>query len=153
MADEKPVRQAQDKALALRGKMSVVVVTPKREVTRRDVDEITAFGALGEFGVLPGHVPYLTMLQAGVLILRAGSDSQVWAHGPGFLEVGNGGQVEILVDMVAEASEVDPSAVTAELQTVEGELEDLDSAVGAEWKTLATRRDWAMAKLEAQARG
>ena len=76
----------------------------------------------------------------------------MWAHGPGVLEVGSGGQVEILVEMVAEAAEIDQGAVTTELETVEGELKVLDSAIGAEWKTLAARRDWAIAQLEAQAR-
>jgi len=144
---------ADDKALALRGKMSVVVVTPKREVVSADVDEITAFGTLGEFGVLPGHEPYLTLLESGVLILHVGTAKQVWAHGPGVLEVGNGGQVEILVEMVAISGEVDQTAVTTELQTVENDLKALDNAESAEWKTLAARRDWALAQLEAQARG
>ena len=143
---------ADEKALAARDAMSVVVVTPKREVVRTNVGEITAFGALGEFGVLPGHIPYLTMLETGVLILDGGGQRQVWAHGPGVLEVGAGGKVEILVEQVALACEVEQSAVTAELQAVEQELKQVDKATGAEWKNLDARRQWALAQLEAQAR-
>ena len=35
-----------------------------------EVDEVTVPGLAGEFGVLPGHTPFLTALKAGVLSWR-----------------------------------------------------------------------------------
>ncbi|MFQ5693119.1 MAG: F0F1 ATP synthase subunit epsilon, partial [Nitrospinota bacterium] len=40
-------------------------MTPERVVLSEDVDRVTAPGALGEFGVLPGHTPMLTTLTVG----------------------------------------------------------------------------------------
>ena len=48
-------------------KLKVELVTPYKKVLSEEVDEITATGALGEFGVLPGHAPFLTSLKIGEL--------------------------------------------------------------------------------------
>ena len=37
--------------------MRLSVTTPRGAVVETEIDEITAPGTLGEFGVLPGHVP------------------------------------------------------------------------------------------------
>ena len=37
------------------------VVTPSRLLLDDVVDEVTAPGALGEFGVLPNHIAFLTL--------------------------------------------------------------------------------------------
>ena len=48
-------------------KLKVELVTPYKRVLSDEVDEITATGSLGEFGVLPGHAPFLTSLKIGEL--------------------------------------------------------------------------------------
>ena len=52
--------------------MKLSVTTPRGALVDADVDEVTAPGALGEFGVLPGHVPLMSALKPGVLVYRAG---------------------------------------------------------------------------------
>ena len=49
------------------------VVTPQRPALNAEVDEVTAPGVRGEFGVLPGHTPFLTALKAGMLTWRGKS--------------------------------------------------------------------------------
>ena len=46
-------------------KIRLRVVTPTRLVLDEDVDEVTAHGELGEFGVLPNHIAFLSTLVAG----------------------------------------------------------------------------------------
>ena len=48
-------------------KLKLELVTPYQQVLSQEVDEVTAPGALGEFGVLPGHTPLLTTLKIGEL--------------------------------------------------------------------------------------
>ena len=144
---------AEPQSLAVVGDMDVVVVTPRGEVSHRAAREVTAFGALGELGVLPGHVPLLTMLEPGVLVLDGTAGREVWAHGPGYLEVGAGDHVKVLVEQAVAASDVDTGDVTTELPALEQELRDFDGADGAERRNLSARRDWAMARLAASARG
>jgi len=144
---------AEERSLTPLGVLDVVVVTPKGEVTHRAASSVTARGALGEFGVLPGHIPFLTMLETGVLILEGRGGRQVWAHGPGYLEIGAGGRVEILVEQAAKADAIETGAVTAELEAIEKEVKEFQSTAGADWRNLSARRNWAIARLEAHARG
>ena len=48
------------------------IVTPERLMLDEDVDEVTAPGAAGEFGVLPDHIAFLTTLAPGRLIYKQG---------------------------------------------------------------------------------
>lgn len=143
---------ADDQALAPQGSMDVTVVTPLRHVLTDHVDEITAYGSLGEFGVLPGHIPLLTMLDTGVLVLHGRGGRQVYAHGPGYLEVGAHGEVEILVERAELAADVDVELAKTELADAETELNNQGSVDHADWKNLTARRDWAMAQIAASVR-
>ncbi len=48
------------------------VVTPEDLLVSEAVDEVTAEGVEGDFGVLPGHINFLTALRPGVLTYRIG---------------------------------------------------------------------------------
>ena len=47
------------------GKILLEVVTPEHLLLSKQVDEVIAPGAEGEFGVLPGHAPFISMLKIG----------------------------------------------------------------------------------------
>jgi F-type H+-transporting ATPase subunit epsilon len=143
---------ADDKALAVSGAMSVTVVTPHGRVAQRAVTSIIAQGAAGEFGVLPGHVPFLTMLTAGVLTLDGPGGRQLWAHGPGFLAVGASGEVEVLVEQTLEAARVDVDEAQSELETADAALKAMTSTTDSHWKSLSAQRAWAQARLSAHRR-
>ncbi|RMF72936.1 MAG: F0F1 ATP synthase subunit epsilon, partial [Acidobacteria bacterium] len=64
-------------------KIHLEVVTPERRVFERDVDEVILPGALGMFGVLPGHAPLLSELQAGVATCRGPFGREVMAISSG----------------------------------------------------------------------
>lgn len=49
------------------GNIRLEVVTPKKVVVSEDVQIVAAPGSMGEFGVLPGHTPFLTTLKTGSL--------------------------------------------------------------------------------------
>ena len=51
-------------------RLELKVITPSRVVISEEVDEVIAPGELGEFGVLPGHVPFITLLMPGELKYR-----------------------------------------------------------------------------------
>jgi len=51
----------------LADKIELKVVTPSMLAVKEEVDEVVAPGELGEFGVLPGHVPFITLLMPGEL--------------------------------------------------------------------------------------
>lgn len=82
------------------------IVTPYRRLLSKEVDEITAPGWFGEFGILAGHTQYLTLLKAGELTYKKGSEVGSIAVGRGYAEV-LPDKTTILVENAETANEID----------------------------------------------
>ena len=63
------------------------VVTPTRLLLDEEVDEVTAPGALGEFGVLPNHISFLSLLEPGEISYKQGTAKRYLAVSGGYAEV------------------------------------------------------------------
>ncbi len=87
-------------------KLELEVVTPDRLVARETVDIVMAVGALGEFGILPNHIPFLTTLQPGELRYRKDNQLEHMAVTGGFAEISNN-KVTILAEAAERAGEID----------------------------------------------
>jgi F-type H+-transporting ATPase subunit epsilon len=87
-------------------KILLEIVTPERKVLSEMVDIVVAPGELGEFGVLPGHIPFLCKLKVGELRYRVGAASRHVAIMGGYAEVLNN-QVTILAAAAEAAIEID----------------------------------------------
>jgi len=87
-------------------KLKLDIVTPYGKVFSEDVDEVTASGSEGEFGVLPGHAPFVTTLRAGMLSCRQGTKNSYFFVSWGYAEVGHD-KVVILADSAERAEEID----------------------------------------------
>jgi F-type H+-transporting ATPase subunit epsilon len=95
------------KMVAEKGKMLLEIVAPSRQVVRSErVDEVIAPGSEGEFGVLPGHTPFLTTLKVGMLSYREGTQWHHLAVDWGYAEVG-ADRVIILAEGADRASDID----------------------------------------------
>jgi F-type H+-transporting ATPase subunit epsilon len=88
------------------GRILLEVVTPDRQVLSVEVDEVTAPGANGYFGVLPGHIPFITTLGLGELGYRIGNQWEYLAITWGYAEV-LPNHVAILTQTAEMAEEVD----------------------------------------------
>jgi F-type H+-transporting ATPase subunit epsilon len=136
--------------------MRLSVTTPRGSLVEADVDEVTAPGALGEFGILPGHVPFLSALKPGVFVYRMKNDSQILALGEGVLEVARtpegSEKVIVLVSEAVTAEEIDRDAATKEVAAADAELLHWKKDLGGEYKALQVRRAWAQARVDAASR-
>ena len=65
------------------------VVTPEKVVVSQEVDMVSAPGSEGEFGVLPGHISFLTSIVPGELRFTSGDTREYLAVSSGFVEVSN----------------------------------------------------------------
>jgi F-type H+-transporting ATPase subunit epsilon len=131
--------------------LAVSLVTPRGPVAAQETDAVTAPGKLGEFEVLPGHVPFLTELHPGVLVLGE-RERHVFAVSSGFLEVEPDGTVLVLVEQAVAAGAVDLEQARAQLAELAPKLKDWKGAIDAEFKNLKARHDWAQAQVDARAR-
>src|SRR6266516_1915456 len=65
------------------------VVTPQRLLLDEEADEVTAPGTVGEFGVLPNHITFLSSLEPGRLTSELSGQERTPAVGSGVDEVGD----------------------------------------------------------------
>jgi len=82
------------------------IVTPYRLVMSEEVDEVVAPVLEGEFGVLPGHTPFLTILKLGEMSYRKGTERWHLVLNWGYAEVGPD-KVIILAEGAERAEEID----------------------------------------------
>lgn len=105
--------------VAEKGKMLLEIVAPSRQVVRSEhVDEVIAPGSEGEFGVLPGHTPFLATLRVGMLSYREGANWHHLAVEWGYAEVGPD-RVVILAEGADRAADIDLSEARIEKDRVE----------------------------------
>jgi F-type H+-transporting ATPase subunit epsilon len=87
-------------------KLQVEMVTAEGRVLSQEADFVVAPGIDGELGVLPHHIPLLTPLATGeVLVRNDGHDEHLYVSG-GFLEV-LPDRVVILADAAERAEDID----------------------------------------------
>lgn len=105
------------------GKFRLEVVTPSRLLVSELVDEVTAPGVEGEFGVLVGHTPFLTELGLGALVYRSGSQTHVLAVRRGFAEVTRE-KVTVLAEEAEWPREINVTKAQEELALAENEIKE-----------------------------
>ena len=90
------------------------VLTPLREVFSGEVETVTVSGHDGDFGVLPGHVAYITSVDPGALVIEGKDGKQVLAIGDGFAQVA-ATKVSVIVSSATDAADLDEGQVNDDL--------------------------------------
>jgi len=135
--------------MALPTFLGVNLVTPKGVVAHTETESVQAPGELGEFELLPGHVPMLTALRPGVLTLGTKTKAR-YAVSTGYLRVDPKGAVEILVEQAMPAKDIDTAAAQADLRAAEADLAKWgDRPQDGDYVNLVHRVGWARARLDA----
>lgn len=99
------------------------VITPLALIIDEQVDLVEGPGELGEFGILPGHVPFVTTLSPGLLKYKQGSETKsVLLHG-GLAEVSES-NVRVLTDSTEDPSSIDTSAAKEDVYKLEKQIEE-----------------------------
>jgi F-type H+-transporting ATPase subunit epsilon len=128
--------------------LGVNLITPRGVVAHADTDAITAPGELGEFELLPGHVPMLTALRPGVLTIGEKARAR-YAVSTGYLRVDPEGSVEILVEQAVPSGDVDVDKARKDLRSAEAELAKWDDKpTDGDWQNLMHRVQWAQACID-----
>ncbi len=106
-------------------KLRLDVVSPHGSVVSEDVEEISAQGSEGDFGVFPGHVPFITTLKVGMLTYRTGSDSRYVFVNSGYAEV-LPDKVIVLADSAEKSEDIDVERAKAAMQRAEERLKQAE---------------------------
>jgi F-type H+-transporting ATPase subunit epsilon len=110
------------------------------------VREITAPGTLGEFGVLPNHITFLTSIEIGTLRYRADGETQRIAIRGGFAEVVSN-VMTVLAEDAAFPQDINLEAARADLTAAQMLLRDL-SPLDPTFAAAEANRRWAQARID-----
>ena len=97
------------------------IVTPEKRSFEGDIDSVVIPGSEGEFGVLPHHIPLMTQIKPGELVVTANGKKEYLAVGEGFATVNND-RVNILTDMAIESQHIDEGAAEAAIERARATL-------------------------------
>lgn len=101
--------------------LKLEIVTPDAKTYSEDVDMVTLPGIEGEMGIYPMHVPLMTQIVAGEIIVRKGGRDFFLAVGEGFAEI-TGERVAILTDMAIKAENIDEAKAEEARRRAEARL-------------------------------
>ena len=128
--------------------LDLSVATPLGLALTAQAESVTAPSVNGELTVLPGHLPLLAALKAGLLRMKEGHQETVAAVGPGFLEVGPE-RVAILTEQIAKKGEVDIGDARKDLEKAQRELASFgERHEGADFEERQRAIDWAQARID-----
>jgi F-type H+-transporting ATPase subunit epsilon len=102
-------------------KLLFEVVTPDRKLLSTEADVVVLPGVEGQFGVLPGHVPFLSALDIGEMYYRDGGKIDYLSVSGGFAEV-TGKKVTIVAESAEMGREIDIERARQALERAEKRL-------------------------------
>jgi F-type H+-transporting ATPase subunit epsilon len=103
--------------------MSILVdiVTPERQLISTQADMVTLPGIDGQLGILRGHVPLLTTLDIGEIVLHKGNETIFIAVGGGVVEV-RPEKVTIMAETAEQAEEINVDRAEAARESARASL-------------------------------
>jgi F-type H+-transporting ATPase subunit epsilon len=102
-------------------KLLFEVVTPDRKLLSAEADVVVLPGVEGQFGVLAGHVPFLSALDIGEMYYRDGGKTEYLSVSGGFAEV-TGKKVTIVAEAAEMGREIDIERARMALERAEKRL-------------------------------
>jgi F-type H+-transporting ATPase subunit epsilon len=99
------------------------IVTPESRAYSDDVEMVVLPAVEGEMGVYPMHIPLITQIKPGELIVTKGGQNIALAVGEGFVEV-TGEKVSVIVDMALKETDIDEAAAEDAIRRAEARLKE-----------------------------
>jgi F-type H+-transporting ATPase subunit epsilon len=103
--------------------LELEIVTPDAVVVSEDVHMVTLPAVEGQMGVLPHHVPLLTQIVPGEVIVRKDNHEIFLAIGAGLVQV-MGDRVSIVTDMAVASDSIDEAKAEEARQRAAARLRD-----------------------------
>lgn len=111
--------------------LKLEIVTPDAKTFSDEVEMVTLPAGEGEMGIYPQHVPLVTRIVPGEVIVRKDGKDIFLAVGDGFVEI-TATQVAIMTDMAVRAENIDEAKAEEARRRAEARLaEHLDDEEAA----------------------
>jgi F-type H+-transporting ATPase subunit epsilon len=103
--------------------LKLEIVTAEGLAYSEDVEMVTLPGVVGQFGVYPQHVPLITQLEPGEIIVGKDGRETFFATGAGLIEV-TATRIAILTDLAVQADKIDEAKAEEARQRAEARLKE-----------------------------
>ncbi len=127
-------------------KIKFQITTPERVVFDDEVDEVILPTQNGEIGILPHHIPLVSLLAAGEIRIRKGQDMTFMAVSGGFIQVKQK-QVIVLADTAEREDEIDEQRAEEARQKAK-ELLTTKHAEAADFAAVTAKLEKELARLK-----
>ena len=105
------------------GTLKLEIITPVETTYSGDVQMVTLPAVTGQIGIYPLHVPLLTRMVPGEMIVRRDDHDEFLAVGEGLVEV-TADRVAIVTDMAIAVEQIDEARVEEARRRAEARLRD-----------------------------
>ena len=105
------------------GTLKLEIITPVETVYSADVQMVTLPAVTGQIGIYPLHVPLLTRMVPGEMIVHKDDHDEFLAVGEGLVEV-TADRVAIVTDMAIAVEQIDEAKVEEARRRAEARLRD-----------------------------
>ena len=131
--------------------LKLEIVTPESKIYSEDVEIVTLPGSEGEAGIYPNHVPVMTKVQAGEIVVSRDGNEEIVAIGEGFAEI-TGEHVAILTDNAANSGDIDEAAAEQAKAKAEQRLQEGGDISEDEARALNQAIFYSQAQIKAKRR-
>jgi len=107
--------------------LKLEIVTPEGTAYSEDVEMVTLPSVAGQMGILPQHVPLISQMVPGEMIVRKDGRDLFVATGEGLIEV-TANRVAILTDLAVPADRIDEAKSEEARRRAEARLHEKLSA-------------------------
>jgi len=111
------------------------IVTPAARVYSDTIDSVVIPTLEGEIGILPGHIPLLTQVDAGELRVMKGGKVEGLVVGAGFAQIARD-KVSVLTESAIEEEKIDENTVEEAMRRAEEALRGKESLEPADVERL-----------------
>ena len=107
-------------------KFTVEIITPDKSILKSDAQEVTIPSYEGEMGILKDHIPLITFLRPGFIIIKDSGKKKFYVE-EGTVEFSNNNLL-ILTSTVQDLKSLNKDIVEKLLQEAEKKLNDQNSS-------------------------
>lgn len=123
------------------------MLTPERTVYDAEVLEITVPTTMGEIGILPNHLPLVSVLKPGEMRVKKDGEEISLALAGGFIEVKTGNQVQLLADAAERVEEIDLERAEQARARAEEYIREKKFQSDVEYTALQAQLERALARI------
>jgi len=127
------------------------IITPEKLLVQEEADMVEATGELGEFGILPGHIKFLTTIGIGEIRYMKDGKTRHIATSGGFGEVIED-KVTFLVDTAEFSEEIDLERAKIAKDRAESVLKDMSVEAALDYRIYELALQRAISRISAAAK-